>query len=332
MIKNLLLLLLLPCSAWAQDYQFSVQKSTYERIPKEKRTVISPSSAWNWIPKRAVLPFDCQIMGTGNDSLDCDYQGISFYSPDRKTNVSIDLCIFPNNNIVDRNYDKDNPGGKPAISTVAYFISGPVGSRIAKIEFENVKFSNSGPDDSLCYQFWYYEGSEDIEMHFGPSVVKTSKKTLTGGNIAAPGYRCGINLYDIIKQSTIKEIYLAGTTDQPVAQQTVDNAFVDEFPNEGIVYRFQKTTTRIAEQPKVKSLYLEVYPNPATDRLSIDLQSSDPFQAQVYDLSGRILENKVFTRGEQQDLDIRSLAKGFYLLRVLNLQTQEQHVLSFIKQ
>lgn len=63
-------------------------------------------------------------------------------------------------------------------------------------------------------------------------------------------------------------------------------------------------------------LPMEVFPNPATDFLSVRLpQENEASFAQIFDLQGKVVFEKTIS-GVQNGLDVRSLPPGIYLLRV----------------
>lgn len=59
---------------------------------------------------------------------------------------------------------------------------------------------------------------------------------------------------------------------------------------------------------------LHVFPNPATDRLSIMLDSGEPASTvQIFDLNGKLIVEKV---ADTRSLDVMTLPSGLYMIRV----------------
>ena len=88
-------------------------------------------------------------------------------------------------------------------------------------------------------------------------------------------------------------------------------------------YRWQKITPISVEEIDIQSGNpdgLLVYPNPATDRLTVRLPGTTRFETALYDLSGR----RVVERSQHATLDLSQLPPGIYLL---NVYTHE-HVLT----
>lgn len=57
-----------------------------------------------------------------------------------------------------------------------------------------------------------------------------------------------------------------------------------------------------------------IWPNPASDRLFVTVQLPGNYTLSVYDLNGKLVSEFMIT--QSRSLDIRSLAKGFYLMRL----------------
>ena len=88
-------------------------------------------------------------------------------------------------------------------------------------------------------------------------------------------------------------------------------------------YRWQKITPISVEETDPHSGNpdgLVVYPNPATDRLTVRLPGATRFETALYDLSGR----RVVERSQHATLDLSQLPPGVYLLNVYT----HDHVLS----
>jgi hypothetical protein len=83
-------------------------------------------------------------------------------------------------------------------------------------------------------------------------------------------------------------------------------------------------TVSTSDQDRLKNV-IKVYPNPARDRVTIQLVTSDPLSVpikslQIVDLSGRTVASYPW-QGETQTIDIGRLAVGVYLLQLRNNET-----------
>lgn len=74
---------------------------------------------------------------------------------------------------------------------------------------------------------------------------------------------------------------------------------------------------------------VQVYPNPATDRLFVEVTGSKrAAYLQVYDYAGQLLSTATYTGS----LDIAYLAKGFYLLKIFDKDFNKIKTTKFVKQ
>lgn len=71
---------------------------------------------------------------------------------------------------------------------------------------------------------------------------------------------------------------------------------------------------------------LEVYPNPASDELTVENQSSENQHIAIHDLKGSVIKVAEVTAGEEQTIDISLLKSGLYILR-----DEAGHAVRFLK-
>src|SRR5690606_19096923 len=179
-MKKLLLALAVAASAqisaFAQTYTFTQTTGTYADLTGA--TVISTPG---WDEDEFIIPigFNFEING-------------QIY-----TNASVDTygSLYLANSLTDLNFitaydvdlmDRDTTtSASVSQSPISYTTTGTAGSRITKIEFKNAgfyddaSFSSVGAylpyaNDFVNFQFWIYEGSNKIEMHYAPRTIATS--------------------------------------------------------------------------------------------------------------------------------------------------------------
>ena len=70
---------------------------------------------------------------------------------------------------------------------------------------------------------------------------------------------------------------------------------------------------------------LNVYPNPATDLLNVEITPSDTGKMllEVFDLSGKAVINKTAANEPLMQLDIKNLAEGTYYLKITQLNNDQ---------
>jgi len=74
---------------------------------------------------------------------------------------------------------------------------------------------------------------------------------------------------------------------------------------------------------------ISIYPNPARDRLRIELESS-PVSVSIFDLSGRELGFSASQEGNSLSVDLREFSKGVYLMLLLTDKGQHSNVFTVL--
>ncbi len=329
MKKIILYLLFLPFTVHSQSYTFTKSESIYTQLPIIERIVLSPDIAWENITKNADLGFDMNVFSVRTNYLSINFNTAQFLARMDSFTVAFSMAAFPNTNIIDKNFNKQNNPQKNAASTVSYFVTGETGNRIFKLEYNNVKFGTSEDKDSLFYQLWYNEIDQSIEMHFGPSNVSTTKEVLSAPGNTLPGFDCGIMLFDNKNQKIIEQLTLDGSIDNPKLILN-KNGYLDNFPTNGTIYRFVRSTTGINSILQQEKQINFVYPNPVAQNITI----INPFidaqaRVQIIDITGRIVQQTQFSN-ESTNIDLSTLENGLYFVR-LNTKEQTQ-TMRIIKQ
>lgn len=316
MKKSLLFLLFVPNLVFSQSYSFSEHTDSYKKLPIDKRIVLSDTTkAWNWVYNDAIIDFGNSIFTIQQDTFDLGGNTISIVSDDKKSGASIFIGSFPNNMIIDKNFDSNKPFETPSISRVSYLIEGNKGKRIAKIEFDNVKFSSSEDKDSLFYQLWLYEEDESIEMHFGNSVVNTSFEKLSQGPPSACGYWTGLSLYTNSKDIPNEDLFLTDANGGLNVTNKISDACTKLFPENGKVYRFKRSFNTTAPTHPSENL-LSIYPNPASSYFTIDFPTPKPTSTlAILDLTGRTIIQQSISN-QKTNIPIESLINGLYLIKL----------------
>lgn len=310
----------LTCTTQAQSYSFSIFKDVYVKLPKDKKDVRSPTGGKAWgteMNAGARTQFPIWILGHSCTNISVGSQRIqSEGSKGDSTSPNVFSLFYPGNGLVDRNYDPSKSYDElgPSISQVASFTEGEQpGNRIFKVEYDNVKLKNSRPTDSIFFQVWFYEGSDIIEMRYGPSSITTPKEVLAPGNTENE-YIIGFMNFGPKANSAKEILYLTGAPHNPQViykNHYVDNVYMNDYPKNGTVYRFSPNKTNGVQQKY--GVKLEVFPNPATEVLYIKVDENA--HAVLADISGKIILEQELVAG-QQSLAISGLSQGIYLLKV----------------
>ena len=73
--------------------------------------------------------------------------------------------------------------------------------------------------------------------------------------------------------------------------------------------------------------FLNLYPNPASEKVTIITDMTEPSVISIYNLQGQILMQQKIQQGKT-DIDISELAKGVYILRLYsNARTEAGRII-----
>jgi hypothetical protein len=126
--------------------------------------------------------------------------------------------------------------GSTSLSPISYTIDGTPGNRIQKIEFKNAgSYYEKDVQGTLTmfvnFQCWLFEGSNNIEFHFGPSSIDNPLLFYGGGN----GPESGLTDYDEFDNLYMNGHFLIGSASNPFLSE--DLGFINGTPSTGTVYR-----------------------------------------------------------------------------------------------
>ena len=241
----------------AQYYTFDASTNSYEDL--DQSTSLNNTMTWHNPHFNIPIGFDFTLynktiqkiilngFGWGG-SLTSNHKGI--YT----------LLIAYGSDLVDRGYnmvaDTITPESK---SNISYQLDSVNHKKILKIQWKNVGFYSELADDSISsdyvnFQLWLYEGSNDIEWHFGPNRI--SKPSLCYNNYSGtyialfPTFDHGIN--------TVlgKGYVLSGDPINPEVL-LVDNQnphHINGTIPDGTIYRFRRKSIGIANRPLKSNL------------------------------------------------------------------------------
>lgn len=298
---TLILLLILSHSIQAQNYTFSNLTGTYTNL--SGATSLNNGEIWDDPEYDLMLPFQFVINGVSNSNFKVYDSTIVL-----QTGGPIYQVIAPlGNDLIDRGDD-----GTTSLSPISYKIDGAVGSRIAKIEFQNC---GSFDDDSLAmfvnFQIWLYEGSNIIELHYGISSI-TNDNIFYGTDTGAIIGFAGSDVDDNLSNTHL----LTGPASNPTLSSNNTFVNVTGTPAANTIYRFTPTTlnTLSLNKPTVS-----VYPNPSQNSLFIN-GLNDSSNYEIYDSKGSLV-HKGLLESNNNEVKITTLNSGIYFIRILSDQS-----------
>lgn len=296
----------------SQDYHFSYSNGTYTDL-------VDPFSLNNgevWDDPQFTIPIGFTFTYFGQEITtlyieDFFYGGI-LTSSNAEVGVA-PLIIAYGPDLIDRGYMAGS-----SESEVSYQLSGQAGERILKVEWKNAGFyddvdAHGVSTDFVNIQLWLYEGSNDIEIHFGPNSISFPNISFIGESGPSVGLVPGFDFDNFI--FTDGAVYLVGDASDPdyVTTPNSEELFLTGTPPDGMIYKFStELPSRTQEAPETVS---GIYPNPVQDVLHIDWPGhfAGKKQARIYDQMGRVVYAGVLTADR---LSVAFLSPGLYALRV----------------
>ena len=200
------------------------------------------------------------------------------------------------------------------------------GKKIVKIEFHNAGFWRERDlyntmDDSLNLQVWMYEGTNALELRYGPSKISHASDYFIYGAGTGPviGMVKDAGLFSL-NLSTL--YYLKGNPGSPVFDScgtSISNvaATLDAYPPSGTVYRFVPKPNSVKRlEPKLMDII--VLNTVCKNELTLINNSTETANYQIISLTGSIFNNTGIINKGQSKIDINQLPAGIYLLQLRN--------------
>lgn len=317
-MKNILFILtfLLTLSTKSQcAYTFSVTNSTY--APLTATTSVNLGQVWTHnsaysVPLGFTLPL---TSGRTTNAANIFAGSIEF--PTTSTAYILLLYHWPfgGNLLTDNGY-----GTSVSKSPISYQVTGTPGNRIAKIQFENAGLEYDHASyctgtltglDFVNFQYWLYEATGKIEVHFGPYSINNPIS-----------YNCGSSsVYGPFMKFLVDNYFLNpySIVNTP-AQQCLNNTGIvygnpmnGTTGSSGLVYVFNPDPFYVTSLDEINFTGKKLFPNPAIDVLNIKSENPDEvFAFSISDYTGReILKGSCVDK-----IDISQLNSGIYLVTI----------------
>ncbi|MEO1257904.1 MAG: T9SS type A sorting domain-containing protein [Bacteroidota bacterium] len=300
-------------------YTFSSFTETYEEL--EGATALT-NGIWD-DPEFAIpLGFDFAFLG---DTASTIYQvglgSVLSLNPNGYYAVT-DFLFAYGSDLIDRGYNDGT-----SLSTISYKIEGNFGSRICKVEWKNAGFYNELFDylpsnNFVNLQLWLYEGSNDIEVRFGPNDI--TGDTLVHDFSGKPMIGMMENL-SLSAYSYDAFWYLSGPAQGP--KVALSTAFGDletleglmDDPADGTVYQFSTGITSSEERLDLGQ-HIKVYPNLTAGDVwvEVDENINEEGEVLVVNSIGQIVDRQPMQTGTQQ-IQLGNFSAGQYFI---NIQTE----------
>jgi len=214
-----------------------------------------------------------------------------------------------------------------SVSPISYKVEGNVGNRIFKMEWLNAgsydEVDSFGIlNDSVNFQMWLDEGTNDVEYHFGSTSFDN-----TYAIYGAPGGIIG--LYD----DAYTDFYLLNnSSSSPAMTGDMNNPFITGNPPSGIIYKF--THNAVSGINEKNNLYnVSFYPNPTTGFSKIKISGNKAENADIIitDILGKEVKKYEKIENNEVIINCEEFSSGIYFYQL----KQDNTVLStgkFVKE
>jgi len=320
---TLLVSLLIGSALSFSQYTFSKTTGTYSDLVSP--TSLSNGATWDDPQYTIPLGFNFDYFNSTINQIFIAGYGLGSYLAVDTANTGLVSYLIPYGaDLADRGYD-DNVGSQSTggLSPISYLLTGTVGSRIMKIEWKNAGFYSDIDDDGTStdftnFQLWLYEGTNNIEIHFGSnSILQTSLcfDGETGSSVQLlPDFNLTTDNYGP------NSITLKGIPSSPSVK--VINSFDSlEYLNgvipNGTIYKFTKVSGTVSIQENVNTFKTRIFPNPANNFIHVVSENNKTSisQIQIMDLSGKVVRT---INSQFNQIDISELNSGIYMVNVFS--------------
>lgn len=298
--------------SYSQSYGFMKTTTTYTNLVNG--SPVNDSVNWQDIDTTISVGFPFLFFGNTYYNLDFGGMYASTISPTPAVSGAIyPLISISRARLVDR-YRVFSSG--PSFSPISYKTEGAIGNRIFKLEWRNAGFydeftSRFTTYDYINMQLWIYEATGNIEYHFGPNSISWGPIVYEDSLGAHHSLIPTLLLSD--GSMSPNSISLIGNADNPNAIKGPQYRKVDGTPSNGTVYRFiNGGTVSLKEFNENKEKLLSIYPNPATNSISLSIDQNELISnvVSIYNTSGKLIS----IRGFESNISINELDQGIYFI------------------
>ncbi len=299
-MKKILLTSLLAflCTAFnAQTYTFTQLTATYENLATP--TVVSTSGWDDFTVYTIPIPFSFKYFDKSYTTLYAMGGFDGFVYNGSGSFGSYEIYSYDNGMT-------DFSGN----ATISYKTVGSAPNRIFKVQTLNANFDADGTEaDYGNVQLWLYEGSNVIEMHYGPSSVVNPKTWEVPG---CAGPTVGL----LASQTSF--VSLSGAATNPTASTTVASLCVTGAPPANKVYRFAPSSNGIEELNN--NIPVSIAPNPSNGSfiISSEFYSKSNATLSIKNSLGQVVYNQQLVLGTAGQSVQADLETGIYFVQLSN--------------
>jgi len=308
-------------------YTLSVSNQVY--APLTSASSINNGLIWNYQTFISPIGFYFRVDSYATSNFDL-YNGREF--TDDTINIASQF-LFTDAPLFDKGGAIDSVSRSP----LQYILTGVAPNRIFKAEIRNAGFHDEYSfygtvKDSVCMQVWLYEGSNIVELRYGPSSV-THDTLYFPNRKPKVGYVKNYNFNSFAYQAFY---ILSGNPASPTIDSVVPGSGysgtpLSAFPPSGTVYRFSPTNTTSTAGIAATQLSntLSVYPTITNSEENIYYNGNKNIPYSITDMDGKMHING-YLAGGLNHVDVNTLVNGIYILQIND--DARQAVYRFVKQ
>ncbi len=310
-------------------YWFGASSGTYSSLTGA--TVVTSTTPWDSTSNFSVpIGFSINIDGTVTDHV--YLHRVHAFCVDTFTIPILHGFQLINAALIDR-------GSGSSSSPISYTVSGTPGSQIFKLEIKNAGFIeeliiHSTLNDYTNIQLWLYEGTNVVEIHYGPSQITNPSEYFTNsGGDPIVGYSWRKNLTG---SGTLYSV--DGPASNP-ALLAVDDSMVFSsyaithvpegllgYPPSGTIFKYTPIRAGVSNV-NIESAH--IYPTVCKTEIMVDYTNMEPTTFEVISMKGMPTVMKGILQNGTTHIDLSRVAAGNYLLSLQN--SSGKFVQKFIK-
>lgn len=322
-ILNTLLILLTVCiTASAQfNYDLTVRQQTYQ--PLTSGTDITGGNVWDDEFFQVPLGFSFSLDG----QTITDFSLLSATGCATDTQNKVSVFLLTDLDLQDRGYDSNI-----AKSPIRYIVSGSAPNRIFKCEVANAGIYDEEmlygtQNDSVNLQVWLYEGSNILEIHYGPTQLTYPADYFLFTGYPVMGFIRNVDFNS--STSSFDDFYmLQGSAGAPAIDSVADifniSGGLNSYPPSGTVYRFSPKPVSI-DGIDAETNNIKLVSNIGSDKVIVKKNNEQQAYYSVLNMNGATMNiSGTLTRGNN-DINISNLPNGMYLLHVQSKNSRQTY-------
>jgi len=294
-------------------YTFTVDQAEYVPLTN---AIAATDGVWDDLDIQTPLGFPFQLWGQSTSTL-LWYGNLTAYNVAGLPGVSnTPFLIAYGADLIDRGFQSGI-----SQSPIFYKTEGQPGNRVFKMQWANAGFFSDDANSAFTnLQVWLYEGSNNIELRFGPTQANNPDLFDFSGPLI--GFMDQYNLNTDLFQNLH---YLVGPAQNPVVEHItstqIDTVFymLYSVPGNGLVYRFSSGVSA-TQNPQLSDSGVHIYPTLANDAIwiAIDDQTTllqKDLHYTIFDALGKTLRNGQVT-GTLERIELTNMAGGLYYVNL----------------